>query len=151
MGRVLRWMFEQSRPSVTPHCSPALHYQYSLPVTASRTPTNIERNSSIFFLHELFTPILIEQGSHFLDFQSAQRHSDNNLSELCPFHECKSGQLMQQAQKLFCEKHINICTHTCLLHTWYLSFFSTEAIFGSIFLHTKVRKLRQNRFSDKSA
>ena len=30
-------------------------------------------------------------------------------------------------------------------------FFSTEAIFGSIFLHTKVRKSRQNRFSDKSA
>ena len=104
MGRVLRWMFEQSRPSVTPHCSPALHYQYSLPVTASRTPTNIERNSSIFFLHELFTPILIEQGSHFLDFQSAQRHSDNNLSELCPCHKGKSGQLMQQAQKIVLRK-----------------------------------------------
>ena len=30
-------------------------------------------------------------------------------------------------------------------------FFSREAIFGSIFLHTKVRKSRQNRFFDKSA
>ena len=30
-------------------------------------------------------------------------------------------------------------------------FFSTYVIFGSIFLHTKVHKSRQNRFSDKSA
>ena len=30
-------------------------------------------------------------------------------------------------------------------------FFSTDTIFGSIFLHTKVRKSHQNRFSDKSA
>ena len=30
-------------------------------------------------------------------------------------------------------------------------FFSTDTIFGSIFLHTKARKSRQNRFSDKTA
>ena len=30
-------------------------------------------------------------------------------------------------------------------------FFSTEAIFGSIFLHTKVCKSRQNRFRNESA
>ena len=30
-------------------------------------------------------------------------------------------------------------------------FFSTSTIFGSIFLHTKGRKLRQNRFCDKTA
>ena len=28
-------------------------------------------------------------------------------------------------------------------HTWYLSFFSTHTIFGTIFLHTKARKSRQ--------
>ena len=38
----------------------------------------------------------------------------------------------------------------CLTHTWCLSFFSTGTIFGSIFLHTKARKSRQNRFRDRT-
>ena len=36
-------------------------------------------------------------------------------------------------------------------HTSYLSFFSTYAIFGSIFLHIKVRESWQNIFRDKTA
>ena len=45
-----------------------------------------------------------------------------------------------------------ISIKTKKLHIPYIChFFSTEAMFGSIFLHKKVRKLRENRFSDKSA
>ena len=46
--------------------------------------------------------------------------------------------------RTICDKENTTIPHIC-------HFFSTEAIFGSIFLHTKVRKSRQNRFSDKSA
>ena len=40
--------------------------------------------------------------------------------------------------------------HLVSSHTWYLSFFSTDTIFGSNFLHTKARKSQQKKSRQNS-
>ena len=43
-----------------------------------------------------------------------------------------------------------ICRGGYITQTSYLSFFYTDVLLGSIFLHMKARKLWQNKFGDKS-
>ena len=73
-----------------------------------------------------------------------------SLTLTCPFHlaeQCACGGVMAREDLITGGYQIppdQIIPDIC-------HFFSTEPIFGSIFLHTKMRKSRQNRFSDKSA